>query len=109
MTRKLTFSLADTKHGKVPPYLDKYRQKWYDQIYKIENLWGFITKKLIAAILSLTLVFPVSACGNADNDSTTSEKDNFVELITKKSQTKTGRSNRYEPKYKDTRKRTIYK
>lgn len=66
-------------------------------------------KKLIAAILSLTLVFSVSACGNADNDSTTSEKDNFVELITKKTQTKTGRSNRYEPKYKDTRKRTIYK
>lgn len=42
-------------------------------------------KRLIAAILSLTLVFSVSACGNADNDSTTSEKDNFVELITKKS------------------------
>lgn len=40
-------------------------------------------KRLIAAILSLTLVFSVSACGNADNDSTKSEKDNFVELITK--------------------------
>lgn len=76
---------------------------------KLKIYGGFITKKLIAAILSLTLVFSVSACGNADNDSTKSEKDNFVELITKKAQTKTGRSNRYEPKYKDTRKRTIYK
>ncbi len=46
MTRKLTFSLADTKHGKVPPYLDKYRQKWYDQIYKIENLWGGYHEKV---------------------------------------------------------------
>ncbi|WP_294102791.1 hypothetical protein [uncultured Ruminococcus sp.] len=44
-------------------------------------------KRLIAAILSLTLVFSVSACGNADNDSTKSEKDTSVTTAATKATT----------------------
>lgn len=68
---------------KFPLILTNTDKNGMIKFVKLKIYRGFIMKKLIAAILSLTLVFSVSACGNADNDSTTSENDNFVELITK--------------------------
>lgn len=70
---------------KFPLILTNIDKNGMIKFIKLKIYGGVITKKLIAAILSLTLVFSISACGNADNDSTKSEKDNFVELITKKS------------------------
>lgn len=87
MTRKPTFSLADKNQGKVPLILTNTDKNGIIKSVKLKIYGIFIMKRLIAAILSLTLVFSVSACGNSDNDSTTSEKDSSVTTATTKATT----------------------